>query len=127
MSIIDAVNRFVAALNSHDTASITDALSPNATYLDPNLDAPIDGKAAGQYVGAFLKVFPDAHWDIVTIGATSENTAAIQWRMTGTHKRNGKPVVSIGGDFYTYDADTDRLGSINSYFDVLSARKQIAD
>ena len=45
--------------------------------------------------------------------------------MTGTLKPNGKPVVGTGGDFYTYDPETDRLSSIRGYFDVLSVRKQM--
>jgi hypothetical protein len=35
--------------------------------------------------------------------------------------------VGTGGDFYTYDPETDRLSSIAGYFDVLSTRKQITD
>jgi hypothetical protein len=37
----------------------------------------------------------------------------------------GHPVASNGAEFFTYD--TDRLGSVVGYFDVLSARKQISD
>jgi hypothetical protein len=127
MTVIDAVHRYFAALNAHDTTAIADALSPDGTYLDPLLDSPIGNEASGQYVGSFLGVFPDAHWDIVTVGATSDTAAAVQWRMTGTYKPNGKPVVSTGGDFYTYDPNTDRLSSIASYFDALTTRKQTKD
>jgi SnoaL-like domain len=127
MPILDAVHRYIAALNAHDRAAIRDALSPSGTYLDPLLDSPISQKATGDYFNAFLDRFPDAHWDIVTVGATSETTAALEWRMTGTHKPNGKPVVGTGSDFYTYDPETDRLSSIRGYFDVLSVRKQMED
>jgi hypothetical protein len=127
MPIIDAVHRYIDALNAHDKAAITDALSPSGTYLDPLLDTPIGQEATGEYIASFLETFPDAHWDIVTVGATSATTAALEWRMTGTYKPNGKPVVGTGGDFYTYDPETDRLSSIAGYFDVLSTRKQLTD
>ena len=93
MSILDAVHRYIAALNAHDRAAITDALSPSGTYVDPLLDSPIGQEAAGEYLNSFFDRFPDAHWDILTVGATSETTAALEWRMTGTFKPNGKPVV----------------------------------
>jgi hypothetical protein len=127
MPIIEAVHRYIEALNAHDKAAIVDAMSPSGTYLDPLLDSPIGQQATGEYINSFFHRFPDAHWEIVSVGATSEITAALEWRMTGTFKPNCKPVVSTGADFYTYDPATDRLSSIAGYFDVLSASKQMSD
>jgi limonene-1,2-epoxide hydrolase len=124
MPMLDAVHRYIAALNAHDVPAIADAMSPSGEYLDPNLDSPIGQQATGEYMKSFLDRFPDAHWDIVTL-ATSETDAALEWRLTGTFKPNGKPVVATGGDFFTYDPETDRLSSIRGYFDVLSGRKQM--
>jgi ketosteroid isomerase-like protein len=128
MSIIDAVNRWYAAWNAHDTAAIADAMVPAGTYLDPTLDSPIDNQATAQHgVTNLFQMFPDAHFEVLTVGAMSETTAAAQWRMTGTYKPNGRPVASNGAEFFTYDPATDRLSSIVGYFDVLSARKQTRD
>ena|SRR5215211_462212 len=128
MSIIDAVNRWYAAWNAHDISAIADAISPTGTYIDPTLDSPIDNQATAQHgVSNLFKVYPDAHFEILTVGATSETTAAAQWRMTGTYKPNGRTVANNGAEFFTYDPATDRLSSVVGYFDVLSARKQVSD
>jgi hypothetical protein len=87
MPIIEAVHRYITALNAHDKAAIMDAMSPSGTYVDPLLDSPIGQEATGEYLNSFLDTFPDAHWDIVTVCATSETTAALEWRMTGTSNR----------------------------------------
>ena len=127
MSIIDAVNRWYAALNAHDVAAIADAIAPGGTYLDPILDSPIDNEATGQYIASFFGVYPDAHWEPLMVGAMSDTVAASHWQMTGTYKPNGRAVVSSGAEFYTSDPDSDRLSSVIGYFDVLSARKQVSD
>jgi SnoaL-like protein len=127
MSIIDAVSRWYAAWNAHDTAAIADAMSPAGTYIDPTLDSPIDNETTAEYaVSHVFEMYPDAHFEILTIGAMSDTTGAAQWRMTGTYKSNDRPVATNGADFFNYDPGTDRLSSVVGYFDVLSAQKQIS-
>ena len=127
MSIIDAMNRWYAAWNAHDTAAVADAMSPAGTYTDPTLDLPIDNQTTAQYaVSNVFETYPDAHFEILTLGAMSDTTGAAQWRMTGTHKSNGRPVATKGADFFNYDLVTDRLSTVVGYFDVLSAQKQIS-
>jgi SnoaL-like domain len=127
MAIIDAVNRWLSALNDHDIEAIADAIAPGGTYLEPTLESPIDNEATGQHLARFFGVYPDAHWEALMVGAMSDTTAALHWRMTGTYQSNGKPVASNGADFYTYDPVSDRLSSVVGYFDVLSALKQTRD
>jgi len=60
MSIIDAVNRWYAAWNAHDTAAIADAMSPAGTYIDPTLDSPIDNETTAEYaVSHVFEMYPD--------------------------------------------------------------------
>jgi ketosteroid isomerase-like protein len=126
MSIIDAVNRWYAAWNAHDTAAIADAMSPDGTYLDPVLGSPIDRAATAEHaVSNLLTMFPDAHFEVLTVGAMSDISAAAQWRMTGTSTSKGRPVASNGAEFFTYDPLSDRLSSVVGYFDVLSVRDQL--
>ncbi len=53
MAIIDAVNRWLSALNAHDGEAIVDAIAPGGTYLEPTLESPIDNEATGH-----LLLFP---------------------------------------------------------------------
>jgi ketosteroid isomerase-like protein len=126
MSIIDAVNRWYAAWNAHDTAAIADAMSPHGTYLDPVLGSPIDRATTAEHAVANLfTMFPDAHFEVLTVGAMSEISAAAQWRMTGTSTSKGRPVASNGAEFFTYDPLSDRLSAVVGYFDVLTVREQL--
>ena len=128
MAVIDAMNRWYAAWNAHDVSAIADAISPAGTYFDPTLDSPIDGATTAKHgASALFEVYSDAHFEILTLGATSETTGAAQWLMTGTVKANGKHVANNGAEFFTYDSETDRLSSVVGYFDILSARKQTKD
>ena len=127
MSIIDAVNRWYAALNAHDIAAIADAIAPGGTYFDPSVPSPISNDAIGPMFEGFFQIYPDAQWETPILGAISDALAVAEWRMTGTFKPKGRLVVSSGADFYTYDPATDRLASVVGYFDVLSALKQTRD
>src|SRR3954449_10109579 len=72
MPIIDAVNRWYAAWNAHDTAAIADAMSPQGTYLDPVLGSPIDRATTAEHaVSHLLTMFPDAQFEVLTVGAMS--------------------------------------------------------
>ena len=53
MAIIDAVNRWLSALNDHDIEAIADAIAPGGTYLEPTLESPIDNEATGQHLARF--------------------------------------------------------------------------
>src|SRR5262245_11544288 len=115
MALSDALDRYFDAWNAHDGDAVVATLTPDATYEDPTTGRPISGDTLAANVNGLAAGFPDMHFDVVTVAATSATTAAAQWRMHGTNTgampmgpATGGAVDLPGADFLSYDPELDR-------------------
>ena len=74
--------------------------------------------------------FPDLCFEIVSIGATGEDTVAVEWLMTGTNSAGhgglpptGRSVRLPGADLIRTRGDL--VGSVVGYFDTASLPRQL--
>ena len=68
------------------------------------------GTALAESVRTLITGFPDVRFDIVSVAATGDDSAAAQWRMRGTNTGpmpggppTGGSIDLPGADFITYD------------------------
>ncbi len=132
MAITDALKRYFDAWNAHDGEAVVAALTDDGTYEDPTTGGPISGDALAANVEGLAAGFPDLHFDIESVGPTSDTSAAAQWRMLGTNTgaspmgpATGAAVDLPGADFFTYDPDSDRISKVVGYFDSGSMLRQL--
>ena len=125
MSLTDALDRYFAAWNDHDPDAVVRSLAEDGSYEDPTTGGPLTGDALAENVAALLTGFPDLHFDLVSVAATSDTGAAAQWLMRGTNTgpmpagpATGQTVALPGADFIDYDPAADRISKGGS--DVIS-------
>ena len=59
------------------------SLAEGGSYEDPTTGGPLTGDALAANVATLLTGFPDLHFDLVSVAATSDTAAAAQWLMRG--------------------------------------------
>lgn len=106
MSLMDALARYFAGWNHHDPAAVVGALVEGGTFEDPTTQGPRSGNSLGEYVAELVVGFPDVHFDVTSVAATGETTAAVQWVMHGTNTgpgpagpATGRSIAIPGADF----------------------------
>jgi steroid delta-isomerase-like uncharacterized protein len=131
MSIDSALEQYFEAWNSHVPEQVPAALTEGGTYEDPTTAGPLTGDALTANVAGVLAGFPDVHFDVVSV-ATNGDTASAQWRMQGTNTGPlpGGPATGglldlPGADFFTYDAEADKVSSVVGYFDTATMLGQL--
>jgi steroid delta-isomerase-like uncharacterized protein len=132
MALMDALDRYFAAWNSHEAARVVAALTDGGTYEDPTTGGPLGGDALAASVDGVFAAFPDVHFEIVSVAATGDESAAAQWRMIGTNTGPlpGGPATGAhldlpGADFFTFDAAADRVRKVVGYFDTATMLGQL--
>jgi hypothetical protein len=131
MSFTDVLGRYFACWNDHDPAGVVSALVEGGTYEDPTTAGPCSGAALFEHVAGLIGRFPDVHFDVITVDATGETTAAVQWVMRGTEtgpaggEATRKSVALHGADFFEYDAAAARLSKVVGYFDTATMLHQL--
>jgi steroid delta-isomerase-like uncharacterized protein len=132
MSLTDALDRYFAGWNDHDPAAVVGSLVEGGTYEDPTTAGPLSGDALAENVAGLVVGFPDVHFDFVSVAATGETTAAVQWVMHGTNTgpASGGPategtIALPGADFIDYDLAADRLSKVVGYFDTATMLRQL--
>jgi steroid delta-isomerase-like uncharacterized protein len=107
------------------------ALTDGGTYEDPTTGGPLAGDALAANVAGVLAGFPDVHFDVVSV-STNGDTASAQWRMRGTNTgplpggpATGGTLDLPGADFFTYDAEADKISSVVGYFDTATMLAQL--
>ena len=112
MSMTEALDRYFAAWNDHDPDAVVGSLAANVATL--------------------LTGFPDLHFDLVSVAATSDTTAAAQCLMRGTNTgpmpagpATGQTVALPGADFIDYDPATGRIAKVAGYFDTATLLAQL--
>jgi steroid delta-isomerase-like uncharacterized protein len=131
MSIDTALERYFDAWNSHEPERVPAALTDGGTYEDPTTGGPLSGDALSANVAGVVAGFPDVHFEVVSV-STDGDTASAQWRMQGTNTGPlpaGPPTDGTldlpGADFFTYDAEADRVSSVVGYFDTATMLGQL--
>ena len=132
MSLTDALDRYFAAWNDHDPAAVVRSLTDGGSYADPATGGPLMGDALAGYVATLLGGFPDLSFELVSVAATGDTTAAAQWLMRGTNTGpmpggppTGQTVALPGADFLSYDPAADRIASVTGYFDTAAMLRQL--
>ena len=131
MSIDTALEQYFDAWNSHQPELVPAALTDGGTYEDPTTGGPLSGDALIASVAGVYAGFPDVHFEVVS-QTTSGDTATAQWRMQGTNTgplpggpATGGTLDLPGADFFTYDAEADKLSSVVGYFDTATMLGQL--
>ena len=83
MSLTDALDRYFAAWDGHDTDAVVRSLADGG-YQDPATGGPLTGNALAANVATPLTGFPDLHFDLVSVAPVGDTSAAAQWLMPGT-------------------------------------------
>lgn len=83
-------------------------------------------------MATLLTGFPDLHFDLMSVAATSDTGAAAQWLMRGTNTgpmpagpATGQAVALPGADFIDYDSAADRIAKVVGYFDTATLLTQL--
>lgn len=132
MSLTAALDRYFAAWNNHDPDAVVRSLVEGGSYEDPTTGGPLTGNALAANVATLLTGFPDLHFDLVSVAATSDTGAAAQWLMRGTNTgpmpagpATGQAVALPGADFIDYDSAADRIAKVVGYFDTATLLTQL--
>ena len=128
----EALDRYFDAWNSHDPALVVAALTDGGTYEDPTTGGPLSGDALEANVAGVYAGFPDVRFELESVAATGDDTAAAQWRMIGTNTgplpggpATGGSLDLPGADFFTYDAAADQVSRVVGYFDTATMLGQL--
>jgi len=131
MSIDTALEAYFDAWNSHDPERVAASLTVGGTYEDPTTGGPLTGDALTANVAGVCAGFPDVRFELVSVTPTGD-TATAQWRMQGTNTGplpggppTGGTIDLPGADFFTYDAEADKLSSVVGYFDTATMLTQL--
>jgi len=129
--MMQALDRYFDAWNSHDPGQVVAALTDDGTYEDPTTGGPLNGDALAASVAGVYDAFPDVRFDIESL-SLGDATASAQWRMIGTNTgplpggpATGESLDLPGADFFTYDATADRVSSVVGYFDTATMLTQL--
>jgi steroid delta-isomerase-like uncharacterized protein len=132
MALTDALDRYLDAWNDHDPAGVVASLTDGGTYEDPTTGGPLNGDALAASVDALITGFPDIAFAVVSCAPTGEDSAALQWRMTGTNSGpmpmgppTGASIDLPGADFVTYDPAANRIATVVGYFDTATMLGQL--
>ena len=126
----------IDAFNRHDIDAFAAVYTENSSAYDPQYDKPLQGRdEIKKDIVDFFRAFPDAEAKILGPILTSENTAAFEVEMTGTHTG---PLVSpmgsipptkrkikiLGSRIIHVTADG-RITSCNRYYDMMGLMMQL--
>jgi hypothetical protein len=84
MSLTDALDRYFAAWDGHDTDAVVRSLADGDSYRDPAAGGPLTGNALAANVATPRTGFPDLHLDLVSAAPAGNTATAAQWLMRGT-------------------------------------------
>lgn len=130
MSILSAVQAYLAAWNARSSAALLASLTPDGTYADPTTPGPIGGAALAAHVEGLWQAFPDLAFALRDLVDAGGGRAAFEWVMRGTNSGpfrglppTGRAVELSGADFVTVEAG--RIGSVTGYFDGGAVPRQL--
>jgi steroid delta-isomerase-like uncharacterized protein len=132
MNAIEVVKRHFDAWNRHDADAIVALFAEGGTYSNPHCGP---GSLTGQAIAGFAKgvftAFPDASFEIVSIGDTGGGLVATQWLARATNTGpltdgsppTGRPVTLPGASFT--QVKSDKIRSEQVYHDRQTMDEQL--
>jgi steroid delta-isomerase-like uncharacterized protein len=131
MNAIAAVKRYVDAWNRHDADAIVGLFAEGGTYSNPMAGQGLTGQAIASFAKGLFTVYPDASFEIVSIGDTGEGLVAWQWLARGTNSgplADGSPStgrsVTLPGASFT-QVESDKIRSEQAYHDRQTIDEQL--
>ena len=128
MKVLEPVEHYFEAWNSHDGSAIAACFDPSGGYTDP-VSGQLSPPGITAYATGLFSAFPDLHFDL-HVTAVDEPYVVAQWTMTGTQSGpfNGLPPTEAriklpGIDVITL-GDTGLL-SVEGYFDQRTFLEQL--
>jgi steroid delta-isomerase-like uncharacterized protein len=131
MNAIEVVKRYFDAWNRHDADAIAALFAEGGTYSNPIAGQGLTGQAIASYAKGVFTAFPDASFEIVSIGDTGGGLVAWQWlgRATNTGPlADGSPPtgrsVRLPGASFT-QVESDKIRSEQAYHDRQTMAEQL--
>lgn len=100
------VERYHAALNAYDAATVMPMFAEAAVYVSPGVNGRIEGRE--RIIAAFSTYFsehPDQHAIDERIERLGPRMARSHWRLDATAASTGKPVRRHGIETLTFDGE----------------------
>ena len=108
-------NKWNEAWNSHDPAQLAEFFAEGATYYEPHLDGPVDGKAGiGEIARSTWADWPEASFEAVSI-TIEDPRVVVEWKSSAKHK-SGVVLQLEGVDVLAWEGDN--IKSAHVYYDV---------
>jgi steroid delta-isomerase-like uncharacterized protein len=131
MNAIEVVKRYFDAWNRHDADAIVALFAEGGTYSNPIAGQGLTGQAIARFAKGVFTAFPDASFEIVSIGDTGGGLVATQWLACGTNtgpladgsQPTGRPVTLPGASFT--QVESDKIRSEQAYHDRQTMDEQL--
>ena len=131
MNAIDVVKRYIDAWNRHDADVIVALFAEGGTYSNPVAGQGLTGQAIASFAKGVFTAYPDASFEIVSIGDTGGGLVASQWLARGTNTgplADGSPPtgrsVTLPGASFT-QGESDKIRSAPAYHDRRTMVEQL--
>jgi steroid delta-isomerase-like uncharacterized protein len=128
MRLLEPVERYIDAWNSHDGDAIAACFDPGGGYADP-VAGQLPPPGIPAYASGLFAAFPDLHFEL-HVTAVDEPHVVAQWTMTGTQfgPLNGLPPTEARIKLPGIDVITlgeSGLLSVEGYFDQRTLLEQL--
>jgi len=131
MNAIEVAKRYLDAWNRHDADALVALFADGGTYHNPDLAQPLSGKDIGAFARQVWTTFPDASWELISIGDTGGGLVASQWLGRGTNTGpladgrppTGRPIAHPGASFTQVEGD--QIRSDHVYHDRQSLAEEL--
>jgi steroid delta-isomerase-like uncharacterized protein len=131
MNAIEVVNRYSEAWNRQDADAIVALFVEGGTYSNPDAGQGLTGQAIADFAKWVFAAFPDASFEIVSIGDTGGGLVAWQWlaRATNTgpladgNPPTGRSLTLPGASFTQVEGD--KIRSEQVYHDRKTMDEQL--
>jgi steroid delta-isomerase-like uncharacterized protein len=123
MNAIEVVKRHFEAWKRHDADAIVALYVEGGTYSNPDAGQGLTGQSIADFAKRIFEAFPDASFEIVSIGDIGGGLVATQWLVRGTNTGplpdgsppTGRPVTQPGASFTQVEGD--KIRSEQAYHD----------
>ena len=131
MNAIEVVKRHYDAWNRHDADAIVALFVEGGTYSNPLAGQGLTGEAIASFAKGVFTAYPDASFEIVSIGDTGGGLVATQWLGHATNTgplADGSPPtgrsVTLPGASFT-QVESDKIRSDQVYHDQQTIDEQL--